>query len=1036
LNKQSVTIDNNDYKLALSGTYDKPVTTAAHFEGFAYKSASNTEGYTLANNKITYAAEKSASELFTLSGAKNTTGVTVNGNVVTLTAANLSKQSVTIDNNDYKLALSGDYDKAVTTAAHFDGATYKSASNTEGYTLADNKITYVAANSATNLFTLSGVKNTEGATVSGNAVTLVAKNLNKQNVTIDNSDYTLKLSGSYDKATTTAAHFEGFTYKSSSTSEGYALSKNQKSVVYTPEKSATDLFTLSGIKSTDGITVEGNVVTLTAKNLGTSTVTISEGYTLNLSGVSAPVTTSEHFDGTIYKSSIRTAGYTLADNKKSVSYTSAIKERNLFTLTGVKTTDGIVVDGKTVTLTAKNLGNEDVTISEGYTLKLSGVFAPVTTAAHFDGTTYKSASNTAGYTLENNKITYTAAIKEKNLFTLTGVKTTDGIIVDGKTVTLTAKNLGTSDVTISEGYTLKLSGVEAPKTTAEHFDGFAYKSSSNTAGYTLENNKITYTAEKSATTLFTLSGVKNTNDVTVSGKIVTVSNSSLNKKDVKLTGNSYTLALGKNINQPKTSKSWSWFNKSKKIAEYKQTTSAGYTLAANKKSINYSDTTSRTLAKVKGVKSPSGLSVKSKKITIAESALNKSDIKLTEGNYTLALAKGINPSATTMGWNFKSKTSTATYDKKISAGYKLADDKKSVKYTPSATTPLATVKGVTAKPSIKNKKITVANSIIGKKKKVTISGGGYEFNFTANNNTSITGSSEADKITSNGAKVSIIGGAGDDSIKVLGTATTVVGGKGNDSIVSNSTGENIFVYNSGDGNDVITNFAASDTLSVKSTATYSTIGNDVIFTVGDGSITLTGAAKKTFIYYDKSGKKKYTPKQYTAKKSGVTLLSSYSDKKFDVSTIEGGKNFVTINASAVTYGVEIIGNELANSIVGGKGNDTLEGDKGNDTLKGGNGADVFVYYDGFGNDVISDYAVEDTIYIVSGKINNVKKSGKDVVLTVSGKKTGKITVKNSVTKGITYIDADDFEHDIYKGKQVVKVNGTTVTVGKNYWKNT
>jgi Ca2+-binding RTX toxin-like protein len=40
---------------------------------------------------------------------------------------------------------------------------------------------------------------------------------------------------------------------------------------------------------------------------------------------------------------------------------------------------------------------------------------------------------------------------------------------------------------------------------------------------------------------------------------------------------------------------------------------------------------------------------------------------------------------------------------------------------------------------------------------------------------------------------------------------------------------------------------------------------------------------------------------------------------------------------------------------GSRGADTLEGGAGNDTLNGGSGADVFVFANGFGNDVVESF---------------------------------------------------------------------------------
>ena len=102
------------------------------------------------------------------------------------------------------------------------------------------------------------------------------------------------------------------------------------------------------------------------------------------------------------------------------------------------------------------------------------------------------------------------------------------------------------------------------------------------------------------------------------------------------------------------------------------------------------------------------------------------------------------------------------------------------------------------------------------------------------------------------------------------------------------------------------------------------------------------------------------------------------------------------------HDISITGNNLANKIVGGDGNDILIGGKGNDTLSGGNGADTFVYSNGEGNDLILDYATNDTIKIKKGTVS-IAKSGSDVIFTVG---SGKITVQNAADKKISYIDAN------------------------------
>ncbi|MBE8952003.1 MAG: hypothetical protein SR1Q7_02525 [Quinella sp. 1Q7] len=121
-----------------------------------------------------------------------------------------------------------------------------------------------------------------------------------------------------------------------------------------------------------------------------------------------------------------------------------------------------------------------------------------------------------------------------------GVKSTSGLSISGKVVTVSKSSLGTGNVTVSDGYTLKPGNdVSAPATTAANWTlngtTATYKSDSATAGYTLANNTISYSAAKAASTL-----------ATVSGKVVTVSKASLGTDDVTISvaGKYITLKSG------------------------------------------------------------------------------------------------------------------------------------------------------------------------------------------------------------------------------------------------------------------------------------------------------------------------------------------------------------------------------------------------------------------------------------------------------------------------------------------------------------
>ncbi len=536
----------------------------------------------------------------------------------------------------------------------------------------------------------------------------------------------------------------------------------------------------------------------------------------------------------------------------------------------------------------------------------------------------------------------------------------------------------------------------------------------------------------SSNTLITVKGVKSLDGISLSGNVVTVSKSSLNAKKITVS-DGYTLALAEDVPTPTTKKAaWSLNGTT---ATYKSSyKTAGYKLASNGKSISYSKATAATtLATVKGVKSTKGLSVSGKVITVSKAALGTSKVSISGTGYTLKLGSDVTaPTTKKAAWSLSG--STATYKSSYkTAGYKLASNGKSISYS-KATKPttLATVKGAKSKSglSVSGNKITLKNSALSKK--VTVSGG-YEFDFAKDySSATITGSGNADTITTRGSKVSVNGGKGDDTIKILGTGT-VKGGAGAD----------IFYYKTS-GANVIGDYAEEDKISIESgAASVTTSGDNVVLTVGNGKITAKGAKSKVIAYSDASGDHTY-PKDNDVVIDGkkITLTEDYLRKNFNVA--DYGEALQTIDASAVQQDININGNARKNKIIGstendsiygddaadtiyggdgvdtlngGKGNDILYGEggndslwgnKGDDTLYGGDGADIFVYKKGDGNDAIADFESIDKIMIFNAKVGsyNADTSTGNVTFKVGD---GQIVIKNGVDKFITLVDSAENE---------------------------
>lgn len=129
---------------------------------------------------------------------------------------------------------------------------------------------------------------------------------------------------------------------------------------------------------------------------------------------------------------------------------------------------------------------------------------------------------------------------------------------------------------------------------------------------------------------------------------------------------------------------------------------------------------------------------------------------------------------------------------------------------------------------------------------------------------SINGGAGNDTITAFSDNITINGGAGNDYIESYSDGGIVYGDAGNDTLIGDDfddvlnggagkdylaggkgkdtltggKGADTFVYKSGDGKDIITDYSAEDKIKItgKFTASYS--GNNVIFKVGKGSLTV------------------------------------------------------------------------------------------------------------------------------------------------------------------------------------------------------
>lgn len=199
-------------------------------------------------------------------------------------------------------------------------------------------------------------------------------------------------------------------------------------------------------------------------------------------------------------------------------------------------------------------------------------------------------------------------------------------------------------------------------------------------------------------------------------------------------------------------------------------------------------------------------------------------------------------------------------------------------------------------------------------------------------------------------------GAGADTLQGYSGNDTLVGGTGNDQL-RGGTGSDTYIYNAGDGDDVLYDYqqsdnAATDTLIFGQGITAASVvfsrttdKNDVklSFTVQSGSIVLDNQ------WWGDAGVE-------SIQFADGTVWTQAQLASFYVAAQSTAGNDTIWGSS---FGDNAFGGAGADTIQMFSGADTLTGGLGNDRLEGGEGADIYVYNIGDGDDVIYDYRQSD-----------------------------------------------------------------------------
>ena len=273
-------------------------------------------------------------------------------------------------------------------------------------------------------------------------------------------------------------------------------------------------------------------------------------------------------------------------------------------------------------------------------------------------------------------------------------------------------------------------------------------------------------------------------------------------------------------------------------------------------------------------------------------------------------------------------------------------------------------------------------------KGVSLSGGdGNERVVSYGSNSTINTGAGNDSVMSYIASVTTSAGDGNDTITVFGryaggSGNTIIGGTGDDTI-DNKAANVLFLYQEGDGNDLIQGFKDTSTLRVEGTASTQESGDNVNVSVGSNVITLEGAATLSTINIE-TITQGVTLDNYT----GSTLITGtgYAD------SIINHANYVTIQARGSDDTIINFGDTPSVTtsfhgryalIQGDAGKDSLENHSKYVTLDGGadddtlgnsswgveaslNGGDGNDYFWNHAKATIEGGAGDDTVYNGSG----------------------------------------------------------------------
>jgi Ca2+-binding RTX toxin-like protein len=220
--------------------------------------------------------------------------------------------------------------------------------------------------------------------------------------------------------------------------------------------------------------------------------------------------------------------------------------------------------------------------------------------------------------------------------------------------------------------------------------------------------------------------------------------------------------------------------------------------------------------------------------------------------------------------------------------------------------------------------------------------------------------------------VTVVGGSGADALTGSDAVNDIIVGRGGDDVMSGGRGDDTYIWNLGDGSDVISDTGGNDSIALgdgisPNDVTVSMSGANLAFAIGTESITALGWLR------NEAGR--------------IEELRFADGTVWNVEKILG--------EAGITY----LGSDDGDRITGSAEDDLIIGSEGDDKIYGSTGDDAYIWMPGHGNDVIMDNSGSNSLILPGVNRGDISLARDNDSLLIAHKETGEIVTIESWFSG-------------------------------------